>query len=492
MKNKGPVLLSMIAILLASCASTSSFSSDSTKASSVSSVHSSSFSTSIKSSISDGSTILPSSSPLSSDPTSSFNSEFTLKGANQLRNPEGLSHKITYEQYTAESFVSFRNKMKSFSNKLSETITKRQFVDGENFTVSPLSIELCLGLAIRSADGETRRELLSALDMDYETFNTNYKLFYDYLFHEKINNMGNLTSQCLLTNSIWIDDEVTLKDSGLDALRDDYYCYAFDTDFNGDNAAANQAIKDFINYNTKGLINPDLGLSPTTLFVLMNTVYIKDIWNEYGRDLGFAPENIQFKNSDGSKSNKRLLSGHYNDGKKIVTDDYSCFYTSTNNGYNIYFIRPNEGKNLKDIFNKSVMDSVTEYKNYVKQDATKLERYHTNCYFPEFEVSGDIDLTSVFQEDLNVTSLFNPSSCDFSNLADSQVYCSNFKQLAKLKVNKTGIEGAAVTYMEYAGAVGPGEYEDVYETFIVDKEFGFVLTYNNSVVFSGIVNNIDK
>ena len=89
--------------------------------------------------------------------------------------------------------------------------------------------------------------------------------------------MGFTTSQLLLTNSIWIDDDITLKDSGLDALRDDYYCYSYDVDFDDNNANANQAIKEFINYHTRGLINPDIKLSPLTFFVLMN-IYMSKIF----------------------------------------------------------------------------------------------------------------------------------------------------------------------------------------------------------------------
>ena len=59
-------------------------------------------------------------------------------------------------------------------------------------------------------------------------------------------------------------------------------------------------------------------------------------------------------------------------------------------------------------------------------------------------------------------------------------------------MNKKGIEGAAVTYMAACGNAGPGEYTTVYEDFVVNKEFGFILTYSDSVVFSGVITNIDK
>lgn len=473
MKIKNLILLPALSMILASCASVNSDSS-------FSSIYK--IDDPISSSSSDG---------ISSElPISSF--QFSVDGVNTLRNPSELSHTISSADYMSDSFKDFRAKIKAFSTKLSDIFTKRFFDNNSNFVMSPLSIEMCLGLAMRSAGGQTRNEILTALDMDYETFNANYKLYFNYLYHSYKNNMDYTTSQLLLTNSIWIDDDVTLKDSGLDALRDDYYCYSYDVDFDKNNAEANQAIKEFINYHTRGLINPDLQLSPQTLFVLMNILYIKDIWNDMGGDLRYAPSTYKFTNSDASISNKQLLDGYYVEGKPIVTDDYSCFYTETLNYYRLYFVKPNEGKNLKDVFNKDTMNYVLDKNNIVIKDDEKMEEYETKCYFPEFEVAGDYELSEIFHNDLGIESMFVPGRCNMSSLTDDDVYCSEIKHLTKLEVNKKGIEGAAVTYMAYAGATGPGPYTLVQDTFVVDKEFGFILTYNDSVVFSGVVNNIDK
>ena len=412
------------------------------------------------------------------------------QGVKELRNPDGLSHNASYEELRTKEYLAFRSKMSAFSSKLTEAITKREYQSGKNFVLSPLSAELCLGLAIRSANGMTRQELLDAIGIDYNSFNANYKLFYNSLEREVKNNMNQLTSQLLLTNSIWIDDEADLKNDGLDALKNDYYCHSFNADFNHHNKEANQAIQDFIKDKTKGLINQNLNLSPETLFVLMNTLYLKDLWNPEGHDLSYASKDYKFTNSDKSVSSKQLLTGYYNDGKAITNDDYSCFYTTTERNYSIYYVKANEGKNLKDVFNKDTISHVIDSKNYVYQDDVKLESYHTNCVFPEYDVKGDIDLKKVFTEDFDVKLIFS-NACDLSNLSNSPVYCQDFKQIARLKVDKKGIEGAAVTYMAYAGAAGPGEYKDVYETFVVDQEFGFILTSGEDVIFSGIVTNID-
>ncbi len=412
-------------------------------------------------------------------------------GVKELRNPEDLSHRFSYSYYNDANFVLFRNKMKAFSSKLSGIMAKREYKSGTNYVFSPLSVELCLGLAIRSASGTTRQELLDAIGIDYPTFNSNYKLYYDYLYRDVKNNMGYTTARLLSTNSIWVDDEANLKDDCLDALKNDYYCYSYEADFDNKNKETNQAIRDFIKQATKGLIDQDLKLSPETIFVLMNTIYLKDIWNNLGADLSLASEEYRFKNSDGSYSNKRLLESPEDEGRVLNNENYSAFHTSTNNGFKIYFVKANDGKNIKDIFNEDTINYVVNYQNYVTQDNEKLERYYTKCNFPEYEANGNFDLMKVFKEELNVSSIFG-GFCDFTNLTDDMVYCSDFKQIAKLKVDKSGIEGAAVTYMAYAGATGPDNYKEIHETFVVDQEFGYVVAYSDNIIFSGIITNIDK
>ena len=412
-----------------------------------------------------------------------------------LRSPEKMAHAYSYEEVKDTDYLAFKLKMREFSSKISESILNREFREDSNIALSPLSIELCLGLGISGASDETRVELLKAFDMDYQTFNKFYKTYFNQMSLERYHYDGKkIKSQLLLTNSIWIDDDITLKDSGLDALLNDYYCYSYHADFDKDNKNTNKAIEEFISDKTKGLIKPKLKFSIDTLFVLMNTLYLKDVWNDFGEDLDYDEEGYKFTYKDGKESKKRLLSGYYNDGRTITTDNYSCFYTSTNSGFKLYFVKPNEGKDLKTIFNKDSLDYVLDKNHMVYKDDIKKERYHTYCVFPEYKAESNVDLQNILKEDFNVKTLFDIDKCKFHNLTDKEVYCSDIKHIAKLDVNKKGIEGAAVTYMAMGGNAAPEQdpYEDIYETFVVDKEFGFILTYqDNDVVFSGTVTNID-
>ena len=426
--------------------------------------------------------------------TNSFNSDYVpLSNASKLlRSPDGLDHSYTYEQYSDPNYKAFKVKLSAFANKIAEAFANREYKQNENIVISPFSIEMCIGLAVRSSNNQTRKEMLDAIGVDFETFNKYYKLFFNEKSFESYDIDKKIEAQLLITNSIWVDDELHLKNDGLDALRDDYYCYSYQVDFDKKNEQACKDIQSFINQKTKGLINPDIELDSQTLFVLMNTLYLKDIWKQDGSDLQYADKSVTFTNIDKTVSNKQLLTSMYTSGKTLTTDDYTSFYATTKHGISLRFIKPNEGKSVQTIFNKENMDYVLNRENYVFKDDEKLERYYTNCIFPEFEVDSDLTLNTMFVQDLGIQSLLNPTTCDFSSITTDAAFVSKIRHLAKLKVNKTGVEGAAVTYMEAPGSAGPGEYTNIYETFIVDKEFGFILSEGDTVLFSGIVTNIDK
>ena len=422
------------------------------------------------------------------------NSGPLFRATKLLRNPEKCDHTISYENTLEPGYIAFKQKLKSFSYKLSESFVNSEFKNDKNITISPYSVEMCLGLAIRSANNKTRQEMLDALGVDYATFNKYYRYFFNENQFESINKFKQVEAQLLVTNSIWIDDEINLYEDTLDALRDDYYCYSYEADFNKNNAKSCREIEKFISDKTKGMLKPKIDLDPTTLFVLMNTLYLKDIWNDAGSDLDYASNKYTFTNYDQNVSNKRLLQGYYNNGRTLISDDYSSFFTTTQHGFTLNFVKANDGKKIEEVFNKEVMAFVMDSTNYTYQDDEKLERYHTNCIFPEYTAEADLSLKKIFQQNFGITSMFDASVSDFSSITDGSVYADDVRHIAKLEVNKTGIEGAAVTYMAMCGAVGPGpeEYKDIYETFVVDKEFGFILSRNDTVLFSGIVTNIDK
>jgi serine protease inhibitor len=294
-----------------------------------------------------------------------------------------------------------------------------------------------------------------------------------------------------MTNSIWLDKTLPVNQNCLDSLSRDYYAYAYETDFANKTQTANRAIENFIKQKTRGLIDVDLNFTPDTLFVLMNTLYLKDVWNEYGNDIALTSKAYSFTENDGEEENLRFLQGKYLSGKVYQSEDFSSFYTTTYNGYKIKFLLPNEGKTIEETFTKEniyTLNSITDYKSI---DEEKKEEYHTRCLFPEFEGDYDNDVSGILKKDFGVQSIFDMQTSDLTNLTSVSAFCPIVRHIAELKVDKKGIEGAAVTIMPKAGAPGPGEYKQVYLDFVVNKTFGFVLTDSyNTILFTGVIGDV--
>lgn len=419
--------------------------------------------------------------------TYSFSNEETV--LKELRSPEGLDHSYDYREVNEPEYLEFAGKMKTFANRLSEAFANRYYKNN-NIVVSPLSIELALGLTVRITDGETRQELLDAFDVDFETFNKYYKLFYNNISFEVVRENG---PELSFTNSLWFDDDYDLVDATLDDLVNDYYCYSNEVDFNGNNKKSNQAIKKFILDKTHGIINPDFTCPENTIFALLNTLYLKDVWtdgiNEQG--LSFASEDYKFTNLDGSVSTQRLCKSFEFKGRQMITDDFSSFFTDSKST-RIFFIKPADGKRINEIYTKENLELILNSQSYVYKDDELMEKYFTRCIFPSIKVENQLDIKEMLYEDINIKSMFDVEKSDFSPITPYVAYCDQVNHGAAIEINNMGITGAAYTHENFCGLEGPDGYTEVHETFVVDKEFAFFVTRGNAVVFSGIVSNIDK
>ena len=95
----------------------------------------------------------------------------------------------------------------------------------------------------------------------------------------------------------------------------------------------------------------------------------------------------------------------------------------------------------------------------------------------------------MFEKDFNVKSIFAPGK-HLTGLTDiDNLFIKSIVHQTKLKVDETGIEGAAVTIV-VVGDESVGPIIELHD-FVIDKAFGYLLTdsYGN-VLFSGVVNTV--
>ncbi|MBQ8406981.1 MAG: hypothetical protein IJY38_03580 [Clostridia bacterium] len=384
------------------------------------------------------------------------------------------------------SFQSYLSSVENFAATFSPTAYSDLEEKG-NFVSSPVSVYLALSLLAECTGTDTREEFLTTLGVTYEQLAAHSGSLYRLLNGTHKN--GNKTVGLIkATNSVWIDDSITAKESALNALADNYYCYAYSANFKTENESANAAIRKFVKQQTNGLIDKNFNLSTETIFSLVNTLYLKDGWNQFGRDLEKTEEPYLFTQSDQSTVEQKLLQGYYENGRVQEGESYKTFFAATSHGYKLHFILPKDGYTADDVFTKEVL---SELKNldYGAYDEESNTYYFTRCLFPAFDAEYDKEINSILYS-LGIELAFQPKSADFSPFTNEQSFVETVKHVAKLKVDEEGIEGAAVTLAGVAGtAVAPAI--EIYEDFAVDKAFGFVLTNPyGTTLFSGVVNKI--
>lgn len=402
--------------------------------------------------------------------------------------------KIDAPRTPPQGYEEFADKLQMFAAKLTTELCAEN--DGKtNVCISPISVYMALAMACECSDGDTRQQILDTVGVTYEEVSNFTKYLYAYCNNEFLTNNENGKKETMgleeLVNSIWADDNhVELKEACAQNLAENFNCDSFVTDF--DSGAGKKAINKYIEEKTHGLIDGNVDIKPDTLIVLMNTLYLKEVWDSHGEELSFDDNETRFAQADGTTVLKKLLQGYYCFGQAFESETYRSFFTTTGHGFRIKFIVPTDGHTLKEVFTAENIYNVSSMKDYRGADDENQVHHYTRTLFPEYKAEFDGEIKKQLTQ-MGIKDLFARGRCDFSPLTDTRVFCTSVIHKSKLKVEAKGIEGAAVTIIQMAPeSAGPGyEYQRVYHDFVVDRAFGFVLMDSyGSVLFSGIVNSL--
>ena len=406
-----------------------------------------------------------------------------------------ISKKVTFPNDGSISQVLYSDQFKDFTAKVAKfannAAIKIGVNDGENTAVSPISIFMALAMSAECANGDTRQELLDAMGVTYDELHANIRALC-YTFNKALgrNDDGSVSNFIKCVNSFWLRKDVAngAKDDGIKALNTYYYADMLKMDF--ETTDVNDLIKSYISNETNGLLQPEFNYDENTAILLMNVIYLREIWNELGENLPLTDDKYDFLCYNQSKVNTQLLQGDYNSGRAVETEKFRKFMTETNRGLQLTFFVPKDDYTLDDIYTSDILNDPTPY-TYADEAAKK--RYYTRCFFPTFEAEYNKDIKNAIAE-MGVDKFFTVSKCDFTNLTDHEVYCRSIRHVTKLEVARKGIEGAAVTVVEMAdkasGEPYDEEWENVFEDFIVDRNFAYVLSMDGVPVFTGVVKSI--
>lgn len=437
--------------------------------------------------ISCGESEKPVDDPTKTVPTEPSN-DYVLRNAGEKVDIKDVKDSAEYQ--------SFIEKLQLFSAKLSVSAFNRNDIS-TNLCISPVSVYMALAMVITSSSEEVQEEFLNAVGVTLDEVNNFTKYLYSYLKNEKYLTDDEtlerkLASVLDLNNSIWITEGLKLKDEGLDNLANNFMTDLFNAPFVTENEKANKLLSQYVEDKTRGLIKSNFQLDENTLFVLVNTLYMKDFWGD--EDLNYTDSEFDFVSGNGEIIKQKLLQSNYHLGRVYETTSYSHFQVITNDGYKLKLMVPKDGYNLSDIFTVdnlvevSGMKDYRSFSEYTDDDGMEYQvNHYTRTLFPKFEASYKEDLIPIFKEDFNISKAFEMDK-NMPRLTEEKLHLSQIIHQTKLKVDETGIEGAAVTIM-----VSTAESVEIVELheFLIDRAFGYILTDNyGNILFTGVINTI--
>ena len=149
---------------------------------------------------------------------------------------------------------------------------------GENFTISPLSLKTALCLAIVGADGNTKKDLLSAAGFgsEEEMYEWNDSVFQMKEDFYNIPNGDEPKKELIIANAIWknADEKGGFSNAYIELVADKFHATAETAP--GDSLV--QKINDWCNKNTKGMIPSIVDDLTETSAVLTNAIYFCSQW----------------------------------------------------------------------------------------------------------------------------------------------------------------------------------------------------------------------
>lgn len=331
-----------------------------------------------------------------------------------------------------------RSNIKTYIDYMTST------VDDKNAVFSPESLNSALCLYGKLADNEGSNSINDFIgDIDYLQYNNSgaFKMF----------------------NRLWLNSNKNFNVACIDIDKDIIY----EIDMKKEDATAEK--DKWVSEQTSGFITSTPSVFNDNVYLdAMNVVYFKDKWLDGDKPL--SDTDYVFHNADNTETPVKMIMDSGKTGRRTKN---AMSYTMTYaDGFTFTAVVPNEDINIEDVDLERFINNSPEYVN------NKVE-----FYMPEFEIENTYDITC---GEFGI----NPGSIREDVLDLSNVAFPKIGQIAKVKVDHTGTEAAAVSEFKVMYGLAPDKEEPI--ELICDRPFYFYITdeLNKDIAFIGIVNKL--
>lgn len=399
--------------------------------------------------------------------------------------PEEPEYKDNDERWDAESekrqklSQTFTEAYDAFAIETTAEILKDR---KENTVYSPLSLYYALALAASGAEGETQEEMLDVLGMDNveqlkEESRSSFEAFYHFP-NEKNNKpdeWGMVDRGCLYTltiaNSLWADEDLTLKESFAENGAENFYADIFRADLQAQETADAKAL--WVKERTNGLIEPKAEPAvEDTLLSIINTVYFYDEWvNRFPEE---ETKEDLFTCTDGTEVSCDFMNMVMGSHGFRKGENYTESTLQLKNGSMTFYL-PDEGVDVYQL-----AEDTESFEQMMNGDLESIAGKVT-WKVPKFSYGSSLSLADMLKE-IGMEDAFS-AEADFSGISDDgPLFISSVQQDAHLGIDEKGVEGAAFTEMMFAGAALPKDEAEM----ILDRPFLYIVRNNGNIIFAGI------
>lgn len=338
----------------------------------------------------------------------------------------------------------------------------------DEWFISPLSLQIALGMLINGAQGETAGEICEMLGYgpdEVEEVNKWCRMMLSEL--PKLDKKTELG----LADAIFYNKYVTLKPSYLNTVKSVYDAEIRALDF-GDVEASLKAINGWCSEKTRGMVPEVLdNVDPRDLAYLINALYFKSEWQEQFPKSSTAGE--PFVREDGKEVNVKMMKLTE---KKLGYGESDAFQAINlpygNGAFTMTVVLPKKGHTVSEV--AALLAG---------QPALLTTTATVDLWLPRFEMKYHIELNAIL-EAMGMQLAFDSAMADFGAMCDQTCWVDFVQQDTAITVDEEGTEAAAVTVIGIKRATSVSTPNIV---FHADHPFLFLITETSTraVLFAG-------
>ena len=373
----------------------------------------------------------------------------------------------------------YRNFSAKFSNKLLYKLVDSEGDD--NIAISPSRLQNVLVLVANWASPQIRKTILEGIGsevMEMDEANVLCNKEHLYLTSWKEGD-GDYIPTIETNTFLWMKKGLELKEDGLSSVSSDFDVALREVDFS--QPETKDIINKAINEASHGLIKEiNSDIQPLTQMLLTDILYFKAKWDER-----FYEEDTAERIFYGTKGKEKVPMMRKTDALmysetqtcQVVQLRYMCM-SEQDKYFTMRIYLPKEKCSIPDVL-QELWNS--EFYFDMTEEEVKLT-------LPKFTIKSNVDMKQVLRQ-IGLECIFE--TADIVPGLVNDVRIDNISQQVKIKVDENETEAAALT--EMCVAMGPPPTE-IKEPVVVNvnRPFMFEIAeeYSNTILFTGIINNI--